>query len=88
MISDRYPCFGIVDILKSRIHKPKFVEVHNHDPAVFRSFYDELSARFQDVSLNPDLCANPNDNYELFESIVVHTNSKYLTPKTVRFKKY
>ena len=31
------------------------------------------------MSLNPDLCANPNDNYEL---------SKYLAPKTVRFKKY
>ena len=88
MISDHYPCFAIVDILKSRKHKPKFVQIHNHDPAAFRSFYEELSARFQDVSLNPDLCANPNDNYELFESIVVDTKSKYLAPKTVKFKKY
>ena len=88
MISDHYPCFAIVDILKSRKHKPKFVQIHNHDPAAFRSFYEELSARFQGVSLNPDLCANPNDNYELFESIVVDTKSKYLAPKTVRFKKY
>ena len=40
MISDHYPCFAIVDILKSRKHKPKFVQVHNNDPAAFRSFYD------------------------------------------------
>ena len=66
----------------------KFVQVHNHDPAAFRSFYDELSSRFQDVFLNPVLCAHPNDNYELFESIVVDTKSKYLAPKTARFKKY
>ena len=38
MISDHYPCFAIVDILKSRKHKPKFVQIHNHDPAAFRSF--------------------------------------------------
>ena len=36
MISDHYPCFAIVDILKSRKHKPKFV--HNHDPVAFHSF--------------------------------------------------
>ena len=66
MISDLYPCFAIVDILKSRKHKPKFVQVHNYDPAAFRSFYNELSVRFQDMSMNPNLCANPNDNYELF----------------------
>ena len=53
----------------SRKHKLKYVQIHSHDPADFRSFYDELSARFQAVSLNPDLCANPNDNYELFESL-------------------
>ena len=88
MISDHYPCFAIVDILKSRKHKPKFVQVYKHDPAAFLSFYDELSTRFQDVPLDPDLCADPNDNYALFESIVVDTKSKYLAPKTVRFKKY
>ena len=77
MISDHYPCFAIVEILKSRKHKPKFLQIHNHDPATFRSFFDELSVGFQDVSLNPDLCANPNDNHELFESIVVDTKSKY-----------
>ena len=44
--------------------------------------------RFQDVSLNPDLCANPNDNYKLFESIVVNTKSKYVAPKTVRLKEH
>ena len=88
VISDHYPCFAIVDILKSRKHKPKFVQVYKHDPAAFLSFYDELSARFQDVPLDPDLCAGPNDNYALFESIVVDAKSKYLAPKTFRFKKY
>ena len=88
MISDQYLCFAIVDILKSRKHKPKFVQEYKHDAAAFLSFYDELSARFQDVPLDPDLCADPNDNYALFESIVVDTKSKYLASKTVRFKKY
>ena len=86
MISDHYPCFAVVDILKSRKHKPKFVQVYKHDPAAFLSFYDILSARFQDVPLDPDLFADPNDNYALFESIVVDTKSKYLAQKTVRFK--
>ena len=78
MISDHYPCFDIVDILKSRKPKPKFVQVYKHDPAAFLSFYDELSARFQDVFLDPILCVDPNDNYALFESIGVDT--KYLAP--------
>ena len=88
MLSDHYPCFTIVDILKSWKHKPKFVQVYKHDPAASLSFYDELSARFQDVSLEPDLCADPNDDYALFESIVVDIKSKYFAPKTFRFKKY
>ena len=46
MISDHYPCFAIVDILKTRKHKPKIVQVYKHDPA---AFYDELSARFQKI---------------------------------------
>ena len=85
MISDHYPCFAIVDILKSWKHKPKFVQVYKR---LSFFFYDELSARSQDVSLDPDLCADPNDNYALFESIVVDTKSKYLAPKTAWFKKY
>ena len=40
MISDPYPCFAIVDILKSRKHKPKFVQVYKHGPAAFLSFFD------------------------------------------------
>ena len=47
MISDHYPCFAIVDILKSRKHKPKFVQIHNHDPAAFRSFMRNCQRDFK-----------------------------------------
>ena len=59
-------------------NKFKYAEVRSIG---FPFFYDELPMRFQDVSLVPDLCADTNDNCELFESIVLDTMSKCLTPK-------
>ena len=35
-----------------------------------------------------DLFANPNDNYNKFEDIILNAKAKFLSPKIVRFKKY
>ena len=78
MIFDHYHCFAVVHSLKWRKHKSKYVQVRSSG---FPFFYVEFSVRLRDVSLVPDLCADPNDNCELFESIVVDTTSTYLAPK-------
>ena len=38
------------------------------------------------TSLNNDHFANPNDNYNKFEDIILNAKAKFLSPKIVRLK--
>ena len=73
------------EITKTSFH---MCMIYDHGPVALRLFYDKLSVRLQDVLFNPDVFVDPNINYEWFNSIVVDTKSKYLSPKSVRFKIY
>ena len=63
MIFEHYPSFAIADILKSRKHKPKFVDV-------YIVLIPRLSFLFV-MNCQWDL----NDKHAWFESIVVDTMS-------------
>ena len=82
-LSDHYPFFFAILWTSEHHENIKFVQVYNPNSAALRHFYEELSVRIQDLALNLDLFTDPNDKYELFESIVVDIKSKYLSPKLV-----
>ena len=79
--------FAIMDILKSRKHETKFVQVHNHDPAAFRSFMMNCQ---RDLKMCPWILV-----YVLIQMKTMNclnrlwwTLGPNTLPKTARFKKY
>ena len=65
---------GRLEIIK---HKHTFLQVYNRGPVALRYIY---------VSTNLDVFANLNDDYELFESIVVDNKSRYPAPKSAGYE--
>ena len=87
-LSDHFPYFIALDICKTVNHKPKFVNVNNNSESAFQSFSREISTSLENWNLNRNLFGDPNENYNMMENIILQAKSKYLSPKTVRFKKY
>ena len=87
-LSDHFPYFAVVDICKAVIHKPKFVTVNNNSESAFQSFSGEIATTLNNWNLNRSLFNDPNENYNTLQNIILQAKSKYLSPKTVRFKKY
>ena len=87
-LSDHYPCFAILDICKKNKHKPKFITINNKNEQSLQLFCTEVSISLNKWQINNDLMTNPNENYNIFEKIILEAKAKHLSPKTVRFKKY
>ena len=87
-ISDHFPYFSVLDLLKKKNHQPKNVQINNNDENSFRMFYNDVSHKFDQISWTRDLFNDPNDNYDIFEKTILDAKSNYLAPKSVRFKKY
>ena len=60
----------------------------NHTKNILLSFCNEVETCLNEWQINRDLLANPNENYNIFDKIIMDAKAKYLSPKTVRFKKY
>ena len=87
-LSDHYPCLASLDICKKKQHKPKYVTINNKNEQALISFCNEVETCLNEWQINRDLLANPNENYNIFDKIIMDAKAKYLSPKTVRFKKY
>ena len=87
-LSDHYPCLASLDICKKKQHKPKYVTINNKNEQALISFCNEVETTLNEWQMNRDLFANPNENYNIFDKIIMDAKAKYLSPKIVRFKKY
>ena len=87
-LSDHYPCLASLDICKKKQHEPKYVTINNKNEQALISFCNEVETCLNEWQINRDLLANPNENYNIFDKIITDAKAKYLSPKTVRFKKY
>ena len=87
-LSDHYPCLASFDICKKKQHKLKYVTINNKNEQALISFCNEVETCLNEWQTNRDLFANLNENYNIFDKIIVDAKAKYLSPKTVRFKKY
>ena len=87
-LSDHYPCLASLDICKKKQHKPKYVTINNKNEQALISFCNEVETCLNEWQINRDLFANPNENYNIFDKIIMDAKAKYPFSKTVRFKKY
>ena len=87
-MSDHFPYFSVLDIMKKNDHKPKFVEIRNNDATSFALFQSEVASAMASHVFENDLFGDPNKNYSIFEDIISNARHKHLQPKTVRFKQY
>ena len=87
-MSDHFPCFSVLNIMKKKDNKPKFVEIRNNDTTSFALFQNEVASAMESQIFEDDLLGDPNDNYIIFEEIIFRAKAKHLQPKTVRFKRY
>ena len=87
-LSDHYPCFALLDICKKKKHKPKFITINNKNEQALASFCTEVETSLNMWQINNDLMTDPNENYNIFEKIILDAQTKHLSPKSVRFKKY
>ena len=86
-LSDHYPCFALLYICKKK-HKPKFFTIINKNEQALASFCTEVETSLNKWQINNDLMTDPNENYNIFEKIILDAKTKHLSPKSVRFKKY
>ena len=54
----------------------------------FSLFGSEIASRLVNTSWNNELFNDPNENCNKFERTLLDAKSKFLAPKTVRYKKY
>ena len=87
-LSDHYPCFALLDICKKKKHKPKFITINNKNEQALASFCTEVETSLNKWQINNDLMTDPNENYNIFEKIILDAKTKHLSPKSVWFKKY
>ena len=73
---------------KKNKHKPKFITINNKNEQSPQLFCTEVSISLNKWQINNDLMTNPNENYNIFEKIILEAKAKHLSPKTVRYKKY
>ena len=80
-ISDHFPYFLVLDNMKNKDHKPKFVEIRNNDATSFALFLSEVASAMESQILENDLLGDPNDNYTIFEEITFKAKAIHLQPK-------
>ena len=77
-LSDHYPCLASLDICKKKQHKPKYVTINNKNEQALISFWNQVETSLNEWQMNRDLFANPNENYNIFDKIIMDAKAKYL----------
>ena len=86
-ISDHLLYILVVPNLSNTIKVPKYTKIvwdANSTP----NFKADISKANVFAKLNPDISANPNENYDILEKIIVHNINKHFHRRQVKFNKY
>ena len=87
-ISDHYPYFSLIDILKKKHHRPKFVKINSMNADSLNMFCNDIKDSMKNTTWNNGLFHDPNDNYGTFEKLVVDAKTRHFKAKTVHFNRY
>ena len=87
-ISDHQLYILVVPNLSNTIKVPKYTKIL-WDAKSTPNFKADISKANVFAKLNPDISANPNENYDiLLEKIIVHNINKHFPRRQVKFNKY
>ena len=87
-ISDHCPYFSLIDILKNKYNRPKFVKINSMNSDSLNMLCNDIKDSMKNTTWNNDLFHDPNDNYGTFEKLVVDATTRHFKAKTVRFNRY
>ena len=87
-LSDHFPVFAGLDIIKKTKPCPKYVYTQESSPTAIQNFIADVENRMKATHYNNDLFIDPNQNYNTFEEIISSCKEKHLPFKKKRFNKY
>ena len=67
---------------------PKYVRINVSSEAAIDSFVADVNDANIYELLDNNLIADPNENYNIIENIIIDSKNKHLPSKLVRFNKY
>ena len=86
-ITDHKAIFTSVNDVQYKERIPKYKKIEVRDNLSMTNFINELQQMNIYNSLDANPQSNPNDNYEIFERILVHARDKHLPIKKVKYCK-
>ena len=86
-ITDHKAIFTSVNDSQYKERMPKHIEIEVRDEHSMTNFINELKNLDIHTSLNDNLQSDPNDNYEIFEKLIIYAKNKHIPKKTVKYRK-
>ena len=86
-ITDRKAIFTSVNDVQYKERIPKYKKIKVRDNLSMTNFINELQQMNIYNSLDANPQSNPNDNYEIFERLLVQAREKHLPIKNVKYCK-
>ena len=87
-LSDHFPVFTCLDIIKKPKSCPKYVYIQEKSPTAIQNFVSDVSIRLNEINFDRDLFTDPNANYDSFENTLSACKEKHLPQKKKRFSRY
>ena len=87
-ISDHLPCFSIMNFANKDPPKPKFINIQRKGPKEIENFKKEIIDQLIKCNFNTDPLADPNENYNLLEKIIIAARVKCFPVVRVKYNKY
>ena len=87
-MSDHLLCFLTLDYLNIPLQTTKYIKITKKDGQSINKFKMEIANQCILDRFNMDISGDPNENYNIINSIIVNALDNHLPVKTVRFNKH
>ena len=88
MISDHDPCIVSINLLKTKLHNPKFVKLRKFSEDALQHYKEEISNSDTIKQIKNGLSTDPNTTFNVLLQFLSEAKDKHFPEKTVRFNKY
>ena len=86
-LSDHFPHFVSLDILKRSNKKPDFIQLFKHSENSYNAFDMEIESSLSNANISYNALDDPTENYIQIEEVCTTAQDKHLKPTLVRFRK-
>ena len=88
MISDHDSCIVSINLLKTKLHNPKFVKFRKFSEDALQHYKDEISNSDTIKQIENGLSTDPNTTFNVLLQFLSEAKDQHFRVKTVRFDKY